>query len=44
MKWKIKYFSTAPITRFFVDLLSTIRTLYILYKHMYVLCILSFFC
>lgn len=44
MKWKIKYFSTAPITRFFVDLLSTIRTLYILYKYMYVLCILSFFC
>lgn len=43
MKWKIKYFSTAPITRFFVDLLSTIRTLYILYKYMYVLCILSFF-
>lgn len=33
MKWKIKYFSTAPITRFFVDLLSTIRTLYILYKY-----------
>lgn len=30
MKWKIKYFSTAPITRFFVDLLSTIRTLYII--------------
>lgn len=40
-----KIFFNSTNHQIFVDLLSMIKDfIYIIYKHMYVLCILSFFC